>query len=135
MEDGIPETYAGWKINAYGVKMGSVSHYYEMALSLIVEKIHLHFSHSTIGVALVSICQNDGNPQVINAQKSVADKYPYVKISSNTDMLGTEYRSDECHFNELGTAKIGKDYAHFINQWLEKEGGEGNPNYNARSIK
>jgi hypothetical protein len=98
---------------------GSVYHFYQMALSLIVQKIHLHFSHSTIGVALVSICQNDGSPQFINAQKSVADKYPYVKISTNKDMLGTEYRTDGCHFNELGTAKIGEDYAHFINQWLE----------------
>ena len=133
--DAIPEIYLPWKINAYGETKGSVSRYYEMALSLIVQKIHGYFSHSTIGVALVSICGNDGSPLIINAQKIVADKYPYVKISSNTDMLGNEYRSDGCHFNELGVAKIGKDYAHFINQWLEKEGGKDNPNYNARSTK
>jgi hypothetical protein len=122
--DGVTEVYVPWKINAYGQTRGSVSHYYEKALSLIIQKTHEYFPRSTIGVALVSICGNDGNPLIINAQKNVADKYPYVKISSNTDMLGNEYRADDgCHFNELGKAKIGKDYSHFINQWLEKKGG------------
>jgi hypothetical protein len=119
--DGIPEIYLPWKVNAYGLTKGSVSHYYEKALSVIIQKTHEYFPHSTMGVALVSICSNDGSPLIINAQKSVADKFPYVKISSNTDMLGNEYRADGCHFNELGKAEIGKDYSHFINQWLEIE--------------
>jgi hypothetical protein len=120
--DSIPEIYLPWKVNAYGQVKGSVSHFYEMALSLIIQKIHLHFPHSTIGVALVSICGNDGSPLIIKAQKNVADKYSYVNISSNTDMLGNEYRADGCHFNELGKAEIGKDYARLINKWFEKKG-------------
>ena len=121
--EAMPEFYKKAKFIAYGDKSGSVSYFYESALSLIVEKIRKNFPMSIMGVALVSICNNDGSPLVVSAQKRVADKYTYVKISSDSDMLGDEFRWDGCHFNELGAAKIGKDYARFITRELDLAGG------------
>jgi len=112
--DAIPEIYVPWKMNAYGKKHGSVSHYYESALSVIIDKIKKYFPTSIIGVALVSICNNDGSPSIIDAQKRTAEKYANVKISSNTDLLGNKFRQDGCHFNELGASKIGENYAQLI---------------------
>jgi len=113
--DAVPEVYAPWKTNAYGNLRGSVTHFYSAALSIIVEKIRKYFPTSAIGVALASVCGNEGNDLIIKGQKRVADKYDNVRISSNTDRLGSEFRDGKgCHFNELGAARIGEDYGGVI---------------------
>jgi hypothetical protein len=109
--DAIEEMYLPNKVKAYGPKKGTKKRYYGMALEVVIQKVHAMFPNALIGVALASICDNEGSQEVRGAQKIIANKYPWVKISSDTDTYGDEYRyEDKCHFNEKGEKHIGADY-------------------------
>ena len=108
--DAIPEIYTFEKNKAYGLGFGSQRLFYEKALDIVVAKLHKSFPGALIGIALASICKNDGSEEITKAQKSFT-KYNYIRISSNTDEYGNDYRYDGCHFNEKGAAKIGADYS------------------------
>lgn len=48
----------------------------------------------------------NGIPAVIEVLRKVADARPNVITGMNTDVLGSDYRWDRCHFNSLGRDAI-----------------------------
>lgn len=42
-------------------------------------------------------------------------KLPWIQLSSDSDVYGSEYRSDDhCHINEIDGAHVGSDYFELI---------------------
>ena len=86
--------------------------------------------------SIVSNSNNKENVQLIITQttkcKSKEDKYLRAKQKEislsknkfiniiNTDLLGNEFRYDDCHFNEKGIEKISEDLSNIIKKLLPK---------------
>lgn len=112
--DAIDEIYFQEKLKAYGAEIGMKKMFYEKALDIVFQKVHSAFPNAHIGLALASICKNEGSQEVRAAQKAIQNKYPWVSISSDTDVYGTDFRSDGCHFNEKAEQHIANDYKNLL---------------------
>lgn len=119
--DVVPETYVQEKAKAYGLAFGTKRYWYEMALDVIVNNIRDSFPSAIVGIAVASICNNNGSEEIRDAQKAIANKYPWTEISSNTDIYGEEYRLEGCHFNEKGEKFIAKDYLNLFLKTLNSK--------------
>jgi hypothetical protein len=72
------------------------------------------------GVARASFC-NKGSEKIVNAQQSVIDDDPLVFEGPNTDeMIGSEWRSDGCHFNENGLTEHARGWYNSITVLLQQ---------------
>jgi len=114
--DAMEEIYFPEKVSAYGLEIAPKKKFYSMALDMIVNKVHSAFPNARFGIAIASICQNNGSDEVRAAQRAVQQRYAWTVLSSDTDALGSEYRSADCHFNEKGESSIASDYAKVILQ-------------------
>lgn len=109
--DAIEEIYFPEKVSAYGMEIGPKREYYAGALDIVMQKLHASFPSALVGIALASVCDNYGSQEVREAQKTIISKYPWIQLSSDTDVYGSEYRSDDhCHINEIGGEHVGSDY-------------------------
>jgi hypothetical protein len=109
--DAIEEIYFPEKVSAYGMGIGPKRKYYASALDVVMQKLHASFPSALVGIALATVCDNYGSQEVREAQKAIISKYPWIQLSSDTDVLGHEYRADDrCHINELGEKHVAEDY-------------------------
>ncbi len=125
--DAIEEIYFPEKISAYGIGIGPKRKYYASVLDVVMQKLHASFPSALVGIALATVCDNYGSQEVREAQKAIISKYPWIQLSSDTDVLGGEYRPDDrCHINELGEKHVAEDYLRLfsgilpvINQYVD----------------
>ena len=67
-----------------------------------------------------SVCNNSRDKKLNTIQKKISKKYTNLSTNIQTDDLLTEYRYDNCHFNEMGIDKISDRISKLIND-LESE--------------
>ena len=89
---------------------------YEENIQNIFKKFLRNSSETKVGMALVSVCNSNSNKALLTSQKSIIEKSKRIFFTMNTDVLGSNYRYDGCHFNSLAAAKIGKKYADLVNK-------------------
>ena len=105
-----------WHQGESEIKNANTIYYqdYIKDIQKIFKKVLNASTKTKIGMALVSICNSDSNEYLIKSQRSIIRNNDRVFLTLNTDNLGSNYRYDDCHFNSLGSSKIGEKYADFI---------------------
>ena len=89
---------------------------YKKELKLVFKKIFDNSPKTYIGMALVSKCNSQSSKSLLNEQRSIIAENNQIHLTLNTDKLGKEFRYDKCHFNWIGSQKIGENYADLINK-------------------
>lgn len=112
--DAILEIYFPEKLKAYGTEIGMRQDFYNKSLNAILDKLTNFNPNIKIGVAIASICKNNGSDEIREAQRMVISSRPNIYKSTDSDKLGSNMRYDDCHFNELGEKYIAEDYYQFL---------------------
>tara|TARA_Y100001970_G_scaffold293136_1_gene437991 strand:- start:141 stop:1010 length:870 start_codon:yes stop_codon:yes gene_type:complete len=89
---------------------------YKKDLKDVFQKIFYYYPNTHIGMALVSSCNSQSNKSLLDTQRLIIKEDKRIYLTLNTDNLGNDFRFDKCHFNWLGSEKIGGAYSDLINK-------------------
>ena len=112
--DARPDLYLPFQNIAFNSEIGEINYFYSTALDEIFNKVKTQYPNAVFGVSLTSKCNNNGNYYVRMGQKQVIEDRDDTFFTFDTDTLGSEYRSDGCHFNESGSKVIASSFSNFI---------------------
>ena len=118
-KDNIEIDYVFWHQGESEIKNANRNYYqnYIKDIQLIFQKFLTSSNKTRIGMALVSVCNSEKSKYLNKSQLSIIQGNGRVFLTLNTDNLGSIYRYDGCHFNDLGASVIGEKYAAFINRF------------------
>ena len=89
---------------------------YKKDLKFVFQKFFDNYPDIYIGMALVSRCNSQRSKSLLDIQRSIIKDDKRIFLTLNTDNLGNDFRYDKCHFNWLGSKRIGEDYSDLIHK-------------------
>ena len=118
-KDNIEIDYVFWHQGESEIKNANRNYYqnYIKDIQLIFQKFLTSSNKTRIGMALVSVCNSEKSKYLNKSQLSIIQRNGRVFLTLDTDNLGSIYRYDGCHFNDLGASANGEKYAAFINRF------------------
>lgn len=114
--DAVLDIYFPEKLKAYGMEIGTREYFYQKSLNTVLDKLTIYHPSVKVGVAIASVCKNEGSEDVREAQRRLIESRANTYKSTDSDRLGIDFRHDGCHFNELGEKQIAEDYYQFLNR-------------------
>ncbi len=82
--------------------IGTTKADYKTMFHQMLNNVRQNEANAPIYVAVATFCGGDSNATIQQAQTELVDPSQDIYAGPNTDSLGSEYRYDGCHFNEIG---------------------------------
>lgn len=92
---------------------GTLKHEYKYWFSNMYWYLRYYYVRAPIYVAQASYCKWTSSQAVLDAQFELAEELEHVRHGPNTDLLGSEYRYSDCHFNELGANEVAQGFVNY----------------------
>ena len=84
---------------------------YERSLDEYLSGIATEFPESRLALSGTSYCASNSSKALVRAQRKVAQNRDFIWLGVTDDIVGSEYRYDNCHFSKYGMDKVAKRFA------------------------
>lgn len=92
---------------------GTLKHEYKYWFTNMYWYLRYYYVRAPIYVAQASQCFDTSSNQILEAQFELAEELAHVRHGPNTDLLGPQYRHDDCHFNDLGANEVAQGFVDY----------------------